>query len=281
MTEHIHGAPLLDPEEFGDLVEERITPLKGIEHIERDGMELRFRSHGRSVISELEHFYKAYQRSPEQLQSILETIEGAVRSFAPDRGQQLWDELEDRIYPMLKPLEMLAEVVERQLPQLVYRPFFADLIICYVIDEEDSVAFINEEHLATWEVLESTLYTRALDNLRKRTLRPDMLQVVGQGDQTLFIYSTNDGLDAARILLVDMLSEWQEHIAGHLVLGIPNRDFLIGFSDANPEILHRIALQVAQDATRMDYSLTDQLFTIVNGHIEIYEYDWSSSNRQN
>lgn len=89
--------PLLDDEEFGDVVEERLEQLGGIEELSRDGMEIRFRWHGRAVVSELEHFYNAYRRSPEQLESILQSLEAAVRSFAPDRGQELWDELEDRV----------------------------------------------------------------------------------------------------------------------------------------------------------------------------------------
>lgn len=281
MSEYNPETPLLDEEEFGDMVEERLEQLGGMEDLSRDGLEVRFRWHGRSVVSELEHFYHAYRRSPAQLESILESLEAAVRSFAPDRGPQLWDELEDRIYPMIKPLAMLAEVAERKLPQLVYRPFMADLIICYVIDEPESVAFVNEEHLKTWGVLETTLYTRAVDNLRIKTLKPGTAQVYGEGAEMLFIYAALDGYDAARILLSEIMTEWDAIVPGRLVIGIPNRDFLVGFSDANPAILQRMALQIAQDATQRDYGLTDQLWTIVEGRLVPYEYDWMSSADRN
>ena len=281
MSDNEYGTPLMDEEEFGDVVEERLESLGGIEELSRDGMAVSFRWHGRSVVSELEHFYNAYRRSPAQLASILESLEAAVRSFAPDRGAQLWDELEDRIYPMLKPMTMLADVIERKLPQLVYRPFMADLIVCYVIDEPESVAFVNEEHLKTWGVIETTLYTRALDNLRVKTLKPGTAQVYGERDQMIFIYATHDGYDAVRILLSDIMTEWSGMVPGRLVLGIPNRDFLIGFSDANPEIMHRIALQIATDAQSLDYGLTDQLWTMVDGRLVPYEYDWTSSADRN
>ena len=281
MSEYNPEMPLLDEEEFGDVVEERLEQLGGLEELSRDGMEVRFRWHGRSVVSELEHFYNAYRRSPAQLESILESLEAAVRSFAPDRGPQLWDELEDRIYPMIKPVEMLAEVAERNLPQLIYRPFMADLIVCYVIDEPESVAFVNEEHLKTWGVLETTLYTRAVDNLRIKTLKPGTAQVYGEGAEMLLIYAALDGYDAARILLSEIMTEWDAIVPGRLVIGIPNRDFLVGFSDANPAVLQRMALQIAQDATQRDYGLTDQLWTIVEGRLVPYEYDWMSSADRN
>lgn len=268
---------LLDEDEFGDRVEERLEAIADLDEMTRSGLEIGFRYHSRPNVLELEHFFLAYRRSPAQLDSLLETIEQAVRSLAPDRSQQLWDELEDRIYPMLKPLETVAEVAERGLPPLIYQPFFEGLIMCYVIDERDSVAFINTEHLRAWGVLESTVHQQALDNLRRRTLQPDMLQVTGQGAQMLFIYATQDGYDAARILLTDLPGEWQQQIPGQLVLGIPMRDLLIGFSDADPAILQRIATQISQDASRLDYRLTDQLFTLVNGRLEPYSYDWTSS----
>jgi hypothetical protein len=42
-----------------------------------------------------------------------------------------------------------------------------------------------------------------------------------------------------------------------------------------------MALQIAQDATQRDYGLTDQLWTIVEGRLVPYEYDWMSSADRN
>ena len=66
---------------------------------------------------------------------------------------------------MIKPLEMLVEVRERRLPMLAYREFLGDLMIAYVIDEERSVAYINEEHLDRWSVSVQDLHERAIENL--------------------------------------------------------------------------------------------------------------------
>jgi hypothetical protein len=60
--------------------------------------------------------------------------------------------LRERIFPMLKPINLLVFVRERNLPMLVYRPFLADLMITYVVDEARSVAYINEQHLERWGV---------------------------------------------------------------------------------------------------------------------------------
>jgi hypothetical protein len=61
-------------------------------------------------------------------------------------------------------------------------------------------------------------------------------------------------------------------IPGNLVIGIPNRDFLIGFSDVNPDIVERISMQIQTDVAAHKYGMTDQLFTLVSG--EVREYEW-------
>jgi uncharacterized protein YtpQ (UPF0354 family) len=95
--------------------------------------------------------------------------------------------------------------------------------------------------------------------------------MIGEGDQRLFIFNSNDGYDATRLLLTDILATWAQHVSGHLVIGIPNRDFLIALGDANPDILRSVAAQIQIDAVQRDYGLTDRLFTLVGGEVREYE----------
>jgi hypothetical protein len=57
------------------------------------------------------------------------------------------------------------------------------------------------------------------------------------------------------------------------VIGVPNRDFMIGFSDANPDILQRIAQQIQADAAAREHGITDQLFTLDASGIREYEWE--------
>jgi uncharacterized protein YtpQ (UPF0354 family) len=167
---------------------------------------------------------------------------------------------------------MLAEVRERKLPMLAYREFLADLMIAYVIDEERSFAYINEDHLERWSISVQDLHDQALANLRRRTDEQVKYTTVGEGEQRLFIFNSGDGYDATRLLLAEVLAAWAREVPGHLVIGIPNRDFLIAFSDANSEILRGVAAQVQSDAAQREYGLTEQLFTLVDGVVK--EYAW-------
>jgi len=262
---------VMTAEQFAGYMEKRLAAYDEIEVLDRAGMELRLRASGADVTADLTNFYSAYSRDPAQLDVVFETFVRVMLGIQPDRSASDYAALSDRIYPMLKPLEMLVEVRERKLPMLAYREFLGDLMIAYVIDEERSVAYINEEHLDRWNMSVHDLHEQALVNLRRRSEQVKYT-TVGTDEQQLFIFNSGDGYDASRLLLSEVLAEWARAVPGNLVLGIPNRDFLIAFSDANPEILRAIAMQVQADAARREYGLTDQLFTLVKGVVK--EYRW-------
>jgi uncharacterized protein YtpQ (UPF0354 family) len=258
--------------QFGAYIEKRLTLEDAIEVLSREALQLRLLVNGVETTADLGNFYSAYARDPAQLDTIVRNFVSATLGLAPDRVVDDFEGLADRIYPMLKPIELLVKVRERKLPMLAYREFLANLIIAYVIDEPRSVTFINEGHLERWDVGVADIHERALQNLRRRTLAQVDYVAVGEGEQRIFIFNSGDGYDATRLLLTDLLAGWARDVPGSLVVGIPNRDFLIGFSDANPEILERIAQQVQADAAGREYGITDQLFTLDGG--EVREYVW-------
>lgn len=266
------GAPAMGAEQFASYMEQRLSLYDEIEVLDREGMELRLRANGADVTADLSNFYSSYQRDPGQLDVVVETFVRVMLGIQPDRSTSDYESLAGRIYPMIKPLAMLAEVRERRLPMLAYREFLGDLMIAYVIDEERSVAYINDDHLERWSISVQDVHARAIENLRRRTDERVTYTAVGTGDQRLFIYSSGDGYDATRLLLSDVLDGWARQLPGNLVIGIPNRDFLIAFSDANPEILRAVAAQVQSDAAQRQYSLTEQLFTLDKGVVR--EYRW-------
>lgn len=265
-----NGTPL-SREAFAERVEQMLGTVPDVEVLNRTGMDLDLRMRGTNVRLNLENFYSAYLHDPSKLDAIHQTMTRTMQGFNPDRSTQQFDDLRNRIYPMLKPAELLEEVRERKLPMLVYRGFLANLIITYVIDEPDSVAFINEEHLERWEIGEHELYQQALQNLRERTISTTDYTTIGEDAHQLFIFSSQDGYDATRILLPDLLDQWRTLLPGNIVIGIPNRDFLIAFSDADQTTLTNIARQVQVDSDQRPYSLTAQLFTLAEGEIRTYD----------
>ena len=272
---HTNGEALpttMNAGQFAIYIEKRLSIEDAIEVLERDGMRLRLRVNEVELTADLVNFYSAYARDPAQLDIIVSNFISATLGLTPAREISDFAALASKIYPMLKPIALLVTVRERGLPMLAYREFLADLIITYVIDEERSVAYINEDHLDRWSVDTQEIHKHAIANLRRRTNEQVDYVVTGAGEQRIFIFNSGDGYDATRLLLADVLMAWARELPGQLVIGVPNRDFMIGFSDANPDILQRIAQQVQADAAAREYGITDQLFTLNAG--EIREYEW-------
>ncbi|MBC8161975.1 MAG: DUF1444 family protein [Roseiflexaceae bacterium] len=271
MTNGTHPEEIMDAERFALYIERRLALSDEIELIHREGLQLRVGVRGQNVEVDLANYYQAYRDNPAQLDAVAQTFARVLLGQLPERTDGDYNLLAERIYPMLKPATLLATVRERNLPMLAYRDFLAGLIIAYVIDEQNSVAYINENHLESWDVTMQDLHEQALDNLRRRTDLVDAVSA-GEDDQRLFMFSSGDGYDATRLLLSDVLQAWARNVSGNLVIGIPNRDFLIAFGDDDQDVVQNIAMQVESDSLQREHGLTARLFTLTDGQVR--EYDW-------
>lgn len=261
----------IPPEAFAELVRQHLDE-QGMTMLDHDGMQMTVYADAGEVELDLTRFYEAYRQNPSELDTVIRILDRILRGEIPLRTERDYAELADRIFPMLKPIELLLEVRERKLPMLVYRDFPGGLIITYVIDEPRSVAYINEPQLERWGISAIDLHEHAIENLRRRTATQVQALNTGEDDRRLYIFNSGDGYDATRLLLNDVLGRWQTTLPGNMVIGVPNRDFLIAFSDSNQEIFTAVAHQIQADAARLDHGLTDQLFTLEQGAIR--EYHW-------
>ena len=71
----------------------------------------------------------------------------------------------------------------------------------------------------------------------------------------MLVCETNDGYAATRVLLPDLMDDWARRIPGRMLIGIPNRDFLIAFSDRDPQHMAAITSQVRGDARRREHEI--------------------------
>jgi uncharacterized protein YtpQ (UPF0354 family) len=119
------------------------------------------------------------------------------------------------------------------------------------------------------EITFDTIHEYALENLRRRTTSRSY-ETHGLHDKTMITCETGDGYAATRILLPELMALWAERIPGRMLIGLPNRDFLIAFSDRNPAHVNAIAKQVRRDAKQRDHPLCAGLLVWQNGKIREY-----------
>lgn len=264
---------VLGPDAFADEMVTRLSAEPDVELRGREGLTLTLKVGQSTLALALDNFYRVYQRHPDQLEAVTAKLIESLQGYDQARNLTSYAQLRERVFPMLKPITLLASVRERKLPMLVYRPFLADLIIAYVIDEPSSVAYINEQHLERWELSEHELHAQAIENLRRRTDERGNYTVVGEGAQRLIIFNAQDGYDATRLLLPGLLERWRPELMGQVVIGVPTRDFLIIFGDGDRQILASVAHQIQMDAANLEHGLSDQLFTLEAGQVREYEWE--------
>jgi hypothetical protein len=210
-------------------------------------------------------FEHAYRRRPDALDAVVTTLLRVSKGEkgVPDPGYQA---IADRIIPQFKPVVLLMDLLERGADPIVYRLFLADIMVTYAIRDQQRLSFLTETQLERWGVSEYTVHEQALNNLRAMSQNV-AYHVAGHGDQQIIIFNNDDGLDAVRLLLPDLLLDVARTLPGNLVIGIPNRDFMVVLNDEDADRIVAVSLQIQRDMRQHAHGLTQQLFTITNGEV--------------
>jgi len=263
---------LLDLESFAAHVE-AATRQAGFTIEKRDGLDLYVILHGQPLRCNLNTAYSAYQLSPHRLDDIVQVHLKVLRSVPPPPPPPTEKQAAESLLPMLNQARWLKETQRLDALPLVHRPFIAGLVITYVFDFPHHRAYVNADMLAQImdrpEITFDMIHEYALENLRKRTTSRNY-EAHGLRDKTMIVCETYDGYAATRILLPDLMDKWSRRIPGRMLIGIPNRDFLIAFSNRNPAHVAAIAGQVRRDAAQRDHPLCADLLVWQDGKIREY-----------
>jgi len=266
------GGTKLDAKAFGARIE-AATREAGYEIESRDGLELYVIPHDQPMRCDLQIMYSAYENSPHRLDDIVQSHLEALGRVPPAPLPPTEEEAAQALLPMLNQAQFLDAVEQREAPPPVHRPFIAGLIVTYVFDFPHHRAYINDDILAKMtkgpDATFDMIHEYALENLRLRTTSKDY-EMHGQRDDTLIVCETGDGYAATRVLLPDLMEKWATRIPGRMLIGIPNRDFLIAFSDRDPKQVAAIAKQVRTDAGKFDHPLCADLLIWRDGRIREY-----------
>jgi uncharacterized protein YtpQ (UPF0354 family) len=265
---------LLDLEAFTAHVE-AATRQAGYEVVKHEPGVLHVVVHDEPMRCKLDISYQAYLNSPHRLDDVVEAHLEALGSVPPPSPPLTEKRAAEALLPMLNRADLLEQAQRHEATPLAHRPFVAGLIITYVFDFPDYRAYVNEDMLAKMmaepETTFDMIHEYALHNLRLRTTS-DVYHTHGLRDQTMVVCDTRDGYAATHVLLPDLMDTWAGRIPGHMLIGVPNRDFLIAFSDRDPAHVAAIAGQVRRDAAERDHPLRAELLLWKDGRIREYRF---------
>jgi uncharacterized protein YtpQ (UPF0354 family) len=262
----------LDRNSFVDHIE-AATRQAGYVVQQREGMMLTLEMHGQPMRCDLKRMYSVYQQAPDRLNDIVAAHLAALGQANAPRPPLSEKQALEAFLPLLNPAAWLDTVRQQGAEPPVHRPFVAGLVINYVFDLPDARAYIQQgmynEFLSAPEATPEVIHDMALENLRKRTSRRET-KAYGMGDGTIIVCDTKDGFAATRVLLPELMATWAERIPGRMLLGVPNRDFLLAFSDRDPQQVGAMAQQVRRDAAQREGGLTAELLLWQKGRVVAY-----------
>jgi hypothetical protein len=280
--------PPMSASMFTTLVGARLRAVPQVEIVSQRELELRVRVGGRSTTIRLEQLYQEYHAEPAKLEALLATIVADVATpqyllhanertrvnprAAPDARPHTEPNSEfETIAPHLFPLLLNEREWQQKYEQgitIIARAFVEDLGIGLVIDEPESITFVEYDAIPRWGVEATTLFETAMANLEQNARQRGFSQT-GAAEEKVLIDRATDGYAATRVILPSRVEDWSSRVPGELVVGLPSRDFLIGFSAHHPA-LAALQAQIELDAQTHPHSLSARLFVFRHGELQVY-----------
>lgn len=211
----------------------------------------RIRYQGAAYDIRLDEVFKRYRHGEIEPEAAAEEIKAAVGvpgAAVERRGP----------FPRLQRREAIAPGV-----LVLPCPFDNDLAIVHVWVVPSGHVPISIAEAGVEVESVAALHAQALAALRARTESVPALGE-GEGDRLVISYRAGDGLDAAAILLPDLRAEAAEWVPGAPRFAIPERDVLIVFGDADPEVVAHMRGVVRQMFEHADPAvrLTPRIFAL-------------------
>ena len=225
---------------------------------------------GESTIN-LFNLYRAYINNPDQFNEIVDTALSTlvrVQAWDTERLNPAFDDVHDRIMPMLYP----REIWQSQFSEFAAEPWIADLMILFVVDEDDAYWYVRDELLDEWGMDCEQIRRVAMCNLDHYFEENSMeFMLTGEPDgPKLLLPHRPDAYNTARILSRRFHASVQEILGREFVVGVPNRDFFVAASLHSDEIVMQIRQKVADDFKRMDHPLSDRLLLVSTDGVSEY-----------
>ncbi len=184
----------------------------------------------------------------------VEAVQAALQES--DRLPEDWA---DRVVPLLLHTEYPTP------PDLVVRPLLGPLVVGYALACDGAFGWITRPRLAASAVTDEALHATALRNLVRSCsqLVIDAPPPLPDGRDRLLRFRTNDGLDAARLLLPDFYQRYSPRFGDvDLVVAIPTRDLLLLIPATDQAQASFLSWRIDAERRRSPRPLSAQLLVV-------------------
>jgi uncharacterized protein YtpQ (UPF0354 family) len=218
---------------------------------------------GRDHRVSLGNVHREILAAPQRQDEIIDRFVEALDVSSAAIGYELWEEVFDKVLPVLKPLEYLK--AQGPVSRIIKTEWLSDLHMVYAIRGK-LLRFITEWDLERWHIDMEGLRGQAIQNLAQLPW-PDHLEGSREpGAGRLIVVAANDSFDSSRLLHPDLHRLFSEPLGSPFLAGIPDRDTLVVFSNERG-LQSRVARQIQVDYLKSPYAITPRLFLVSAGGI--------------
>jgi uncharacterized protein YtpQ (UPF0354 family) len=215
---------------------------------------------GRSHRISLDNLYRQVRSEPERRDELVRLfVEGIAETSQVPMGHETWEQVEDRLLPVLKPRAYIKP--EGSTRNLFVSEWLGDVVVCYAIRNEKTFRFVSTHDCERWGADEKRLHERAMQNLIALDWPRRMEGSREPGGGRLILVTTQDSFTASRLLHPDLYRHFSGPLGAPFLAGVPERDTLVVFSNRT-SLKRRIAKQVKKDHDRSAYPITPRLFLV-------------------
>lgn len=219
---------------------------------------------GRSVLR-LENAYLEYLRAWEADHGVdaTATLRAWIERLWGESSRPLesFEHTRALLYPVVKPAGFGRET---RVPILRRTLVARELELLVAVDTGRTLRFVSEEDLARWEgTTEDDVYFYARENLLALSEDLQLQAIADQsGKPRMVVFETRDSHDASRIILPNLYEKLSAVLGPELLVGIPNRDFMIVLDATDPELVENVRAQVKRDAETQAYAISPKLYRL-------------------
>ena len=254
---------LIKNKDYDDKIQFRVQAIKILREMfpnrkikEGDQPDLVFFEEMQCSLQNVHAKYLASSKTTFELKEIIKEHFTSITAVLQNIEQivdKTFDEVKTLIFPQLMPLEFTDKM------PIVNFEFGGGVKIGIVVDDERTYRYATQNDLERWEITEFELYELALENLEQKSAAIPMMAL---GDDALII-QTRDSFDAVRILLPKIREFLNEHLGSPFNFGIPNRDFLICWSNrTDADLQQSLRQQIKKDFYEQAYPLSESTFSL-------------------
>ena len=214
------------------------------------------------------------QKQPQAHEQLCEDFLDGLRSVIHQRGKigcEVWEEVCNKILPMIRPDRYVRELDEREVldgdkakfpgSEVVNTPWLADLVICYAVNSRSAFRLINRNDLDRWHTDADSLHVTALDNLIKGDDPEMACMPAPNGKEGFGMFHAKQGAVSSYLLHPELYQRVAAQLGNQLLAAIPAQDVLVVFSDeAAPR--QRIQETIRGDYESSVHPITERLFRL-------------------